>query len=82
MAALDQKKNRKGLIQLGDKLGLLKGTTKVSSRPTQLGTKIPMLGEISYLDRKQQEEGGPMKKNDKARNRVARSAPGGSKEMM
>jgi hypothetical protein len=81
MALMEQKKNRKGLLQLGQKLGLDKGTTQSRARPATLG-QVPMMAEISYMNRKREQDQGSGKPVDKVKNKVARSAPGGSKEML
>jgi len=77
---LDQNTNRAGLIELGDNLGLNKpGTTRMSPRPSQLGTEIPDIGMIGFRSYKDSVDSPGSGFLDKLRNKMARSRKGGDK---
>jgi len=78
---LNQEDNRIGLIEIGDNLGLNKpGTTRMSPRPTVLGTDIPDMGMIGYQNYKANIDSPGSGFLDKMRNKMARSKKGGDKD--
>jgi len=70
--------NKPQILNINQNIGLDAGTTR--TRPSSLGTQIPALGDISYMNRKADEEMPGSGFLSKLRNKMARSRKGGNKE--
>lgn len=81
MAVNYQQDTRPEILSLSQNLGLGTRAKMMASYPTQLGTEVPMIGEMSYQNYATNREtpgSGPL---DQVKNRIARSRKGGQKQL-